>query len=316
MSAIDAAMHDFMSDPHIFSDFINTFIFDGQPIIAPESLSNEDSNLAQFIYNDKKQPISIERHRDIIKSATIHGTYIFLAIENQTNISAVMPVRSALYDALNYHKQIETIAKINKISGKLSSTNYLSGFTDDDLLVPIVTIVFYYGETPWNTPRNLYELLNTNRLPSKLYNLIPNYHINIVDIHNIGDTMPIPGDLGIIVHLLKYRSHKKLLKSYIKDNPDFFTRVPQRLLNLITILLNIPWLIKEKEKYISKEGCVDMCTAIKEWYEEALSEGKTDGLNLAGEIIKRKKDGETPEAIALALKLDRQQVYLITHLLE
>lgn len=140
MSAIDAAMHDFMSDPHIFSDFINTFIFDGQPIIAPESLSNEDSNLAQFIYNDKKQPISI--------------------------------------------------------------------------------------------------------------------------------------------------------------------------------LLNIPWLIKEKEKYISKEGCVDMCTAIKEWYEEALSEGKTDGLNLAGEIIKRKKDGETPEAIALALKLDRQQVYLITHLLE
>ena len=59
-----------------------------------------------------------------------------------------------------------------------------------------------------------------------------------------------------------------------------------------------------------------MCTAIKEWYEEALSEGKTEGLSLSEEIIKRKKHCESPAAIARALNIEHTQVLLITHLLD
>ena len=37
-------------------------------------------------------------------------------------------------------------------------------------------------------------------------------------------------------------------------------------------------------------------------------EGKAEGLNLAGEIIKRKKHGESPAAIARALNIEQTEV--------
>ena len=49
MPAIDTAMHDFMSDPYIFSEFINIFVFNGKPVLTAKDLDDKDSNLSQMI---------------------------------------------------------------------------------------------------------------------------------------------------------------------------------------------------------------------------------------------------------------------------
>ena len=93
-------MHDFMSDPYIFSEFINLFVFNGKTVLTAQDLSNEDSTLSQVI--DAKEntgadaavnAVNIERYRDIIKKAILQNHFILLAIENQTNISMIMPVK-------------------------------------------------------------------------------------------------------------------------------------------------------------------------------------------------------------------------------
>jgi len=346
MPAIDTAMHDFMSDPYIFSEFINIFVFNGKPVLTAKDLDDKDSNLSQMIdFKENKTAAAIsdsaatvERYRDVIKKAVIKDSFILLAIENQTNISMIMPVRNALYDMLNYQSQIKALQRKNKIerSTYANSGYFLSGMTATDKICPVITFVFYYGEKPWTGPVTLHEMLNTNELPKEFLSFLPDYRINLIDIHNISDDIPMSEDLTIVIYLLKYRGQKGRLKYYIQNNPEIFEKVPEHLLNLISVILDTPWLIHEKNKYISKKGRVNMCTAIKEWYEEALSEGesrgkiegkaegkiegkiegKAEGLNLAGEIIKRKKHGESPAAIARALNIEQTEVLLITHLLD
>ena len=45
-------------------------------------------------------------------------------------------------------------------------------------------------------------------------------------------------------------------------------------------------------------------------------EGKAEGLNLAGEIIKRKEHVQSRQAIRRALNIEQTEVLLITHLLD
>lgn len=54
-----------------------------------------------------------------------------------------MPVRMMLYDGLNYTEQIRQLDRNKKFK---NSDEFLSGMKKDDKLLPIVTIVFYYGE--------------------------------------------------------------------------------------------------------------------------------------------------------------------------
>ena len=179
MPAIDTAMHDFMSDPYIFSEFINIFVFNGKPVLTAKDLDDKDSNLSQMIdFKENKTAASIsgsaatvERYRDVIKKAVIKDSFILLAIENQTNISMIMPIRNALYDMLNYQSQIKAFQRKNKnakaISGK--SAYFLSGMTDKDKLIPVITFVFYYGEKPWTGPLTLYEMFDTNEIPKAFF---------------------------------------------------------------------------------------------------------------------------------------------------
>lgn len=208
------AMHDFMSDPYIFSEFINLFVFNGKTVLTAQDLSNEDSTLSQVI--DAKEntgadaavnAVNIERYRDIIKKAILQNHFILLAIENQTNISMIMPVKNALYDLLNYQSQIKAFQHKNKnakaISGK--SAYFLSGMTDKDKLIPVITFVFCYGEKPWTGPLTLYEMFDTNEIPKAFFPFLPDYRINLIDIHSINDNISMSEDLTIIIYLLKYR---------------------------------------------------------------------------------------------------------------
>ena len=150
---------------------------------------------------------TVERYRDVIKKAVIKNSFILLAIENQTNISMIMPVRNALYDMLNYQSQIKALQRKNKIerSTYANSGYFLSGMTDKDKLIPVITFVFCYGEKPWTGPLTLYEMFDTNEIPKAFFPFLPDYRINLIDIHSINDNISMSEDLTIIIYLLKYR---------------------------------------------------------------------------------------------------------------
>ena len=63
----------------------------------------------------KPQEDAVQKYRDVLKSAVIkedgEAAYILLGIENQTDIHYAMPVRNAVYDALQYGRQVPILAK-------------------------------------------------------------------------------------------------------------------------------------------------------------------------------------------------------------
>lgn len=52
----------------------------------------------------------------------------------------------------------------------------------------MITLVFYYGDKPWDGETDIYGMLDLDeRFPeiNEVQKFIPNYHINLIDISNI-----------------------------------------------------------------------------------------------------------------------------------
>ena len=149
----------------MFADAFNYFLFGGAPVIDPGLLEEMDTRELAVPYGGEEgvgQPV--QRTRDILKVLTAktdqHMAYLLLGIENQSHIHYAMPVRSLLYDALQYTKQVEEAAASHRKSGDYKGAgedDFLSGFMKDDRLLPVVTLVIYFGKECWDGPLSLHE---------------------------------------------------------------------------------------------------------------------------------------------------------------
>lgn len=75
-----------------------------------------------------------------------------------------MPVRNMIYDAINYGKQIKEISKMHRKEGYLKSgSEFLSGFSKDDKLIPVITLTVYWGVEVWDAPRSLDEMIKLSK---------------------------------------------------------------------------------------------------------------------------------------------------------
>ena len=63
-----------------------------------------------------------------------------------------MPLRTMIYDGLGYLKEYNELKGKNRYTSGMTSDEFLSGMKKDDRLHPIITIVLYYSEMPWDGP--------------------------------------------------------------------------------------------------------------------------------------------------------------------
>jgi hypothetical protein len=172
MGRADIECRKFMSDKAHFADVVNYYVFDGRQIVRPNALSPLDT--AGFVApygNGARSPV--QKYRDTVKlwSAMTDEkvVYVILGAENQTEVHYAMPVRSGLYDFLNYAGQVSEAGKryrkkTQKENGsaiKLTNGEYLSGFRKDDKLIPVITLVVFFSNTEWDGPMTIHEMLNT-----------------------------------------------------------------------------------------------------------------------------------------------------------
>lgn len=96
-------------------------------------------------------------------------TYLILGVENQTEIHYAMPVRGMIYDGINYGSQVNEISRRHRTDHDLNSpAEFLSGFTAEDHLTPVVTITVYWGSQPWDGPRSLHEMMQGSKVDSNV----------------------------------------------------------------------------------------------------------------------------------------------------
>ena len=220
MGTADMVTKEYMRENAVFADAFNYLIYNGKKVIDPAKLKEIDPTEIALPFGDEekagedkkgkvqetewssvkngsvrkktagragKKTDAVQKYRDILKSAVIKQdekmSYVLLGVENQTDVHYAMPVRNAIYDALQYGKQVSDIAAGHRRSQKdysgKTGGEYLSGFLKEDHIKPVITLVIHFGAEEWDGPLSLHEMMSTRDM--ELLSFVENYRIHLID---------------------------------------------------------------------------------------------------------------------------------------
>ena len=219
----------------------------------------------------------MQRYRDLLKSAVIkqddRTSYVLLGIENQTDVHYAMPVRNAIYDALQYGRQVAGIAaehRRNKknFSGKTNG-EYLSGFLKEDHIRPAITLVIHFGAEEWDGPLSLHEMMSTRDM--ELLSFVENYRIHLIDLAKLteGQLNQFSTSLKEVMGYIKYSKNKEQLLKFLQT--DSHRSIEMNAVRVIKTITNTPIKVSEEEEEI------EMCKAIEDLIFESEARGRVEG---------------------------------------
>ena len=234
MGKPDVVLKQWLKNKVRFADLFNAVVFDGEQVIKPEELEELNSEsgivIASTIDEDgteEKNKVyhrTEQRYRDLVMRWKGEAELAVLALENQDKIHYAMPVRGMLYDALSYADQMRQVwEQLTESERKnVDENEFFSRFRKQDRLCPVITIVFYYGEEPWDGATDLYELFEVKdkQLIHILQKYVSNYRMNLIEVNNDEDVTKFKSDLQIIFSMLKYRKDKRKLLEYTKEHKE------------------------------------------------------------------------------------------------
>lgn len=280
MGQKDIVSHDFMADNEHFADAFNFAIGDGNRLIRPENLVDVDIT-EETVINKQDILFTSRKYRDVVKRAIIKrdekASYVILGIENQSDIHYAMPVRNMLYDALNYSAQADCKAKSNrKKAGKLSKSEYLSGFKKTDKLKPVITLTINLSDSRWDGPLKLSEMLEDT--DSRIKKYINDYEMLLIDPHKIDDFDKFDTALGDLLEFIKRQNEKDFLKNMAKEKTAEWTY------DVTTVIAINTFTDSKIPLGDVKEGKVDMCKATQALIDEGLEKGMEEGTTLINQL--------------------------------
>ena len=283
MGQKDTVTKDYIRNGEVFADAFNYLFYGGEKVIIPESLHELDSTATTIIHDDSLNAELIQRYRDSLKYMTVmeknDAVYVILGIENQSHVHYAMSVKNMLYDAMEYANQVrKTSVRYRKEkstgntkseknnSGKTSSGEFLTGFSRSDELIPVVTLVIYFGTEAWDGPRNLYEMFGVEN--KKILPFVPDYRINLIAPEEMSEQEinRFHTDLREVLLYIKYSKEKEKLVDLIQTDDGF-----QNMKTETVVMLNT--LTNSKLKFNEEKEETSMCLAIDELREEAKQEG-------------------------------------------
>ena len=270
----DSKAKEYLSDNTRFSEICNYVLFDGEKVIKPENLKECDTTEVLSVFGIDKKQIVKQKWRDLLKSVSVKHTgqmyVILIGAEAQTDIHYAMPVKTMIYDALNYGEQVNEAKKRHrKNKDYRSSDEFLSGFTLDDKLTPVITITLYLGTTQWDGPRSLAEMMP--QMDERILPFINDYRINLLNPLEITDFSKFETGLRPLFELLKNASDEEKLNELITKD-DTFTRVDVETVAAINLFVGTDI------KYDEKEEVVNMCKAWDDHKKRGIQEGMQRGM--------------------------------------
>ncbi len=310
MGTADVVTKEYMRENAVFADAFNYLIYDGKKVIDPAKLTEvdtteitvpfrleekfgeetESANREQEKSPVKNEPVrkktagragkktdAVQRYRDILKSAVIKRdekmSYVLLGIENQTDVHYAMPVRNAIYDALQYGRQVADIAaehRRNKkdFSGK-SSGEYLSGFLKEDRIKPVITLVIHFGAEEWDGPLSLHEMMSIRDM--EVLSFVENYRIHLIDPAKLTDEElnKFSTSMREVIGYIKYSKNKDKLLEFLRT--DAHRSIEMNAARVIKTITNTPIEVSEESEEI------EMCKAIEDLIAESEARGRAEG---------------------------------------
>ena len=180
----DVVLKNYWRDNRRFADLFNAVLFGGRQVIRAQELADLDTDESAVIQH-RGHAESIQAARDSIKvcklSAARGTELVLLGNEGQEHIHYAMPVRIMGYDYGSYKKQYEANAQKYRREGGPDRDEYLSRMGREDRFIPVITIVIYYGEKPWDGAVSLHGML---KIPAGLKKYVNDYRVTLIEARN------------------------------------------------------------------------------------------------------------------------------------
>lgn len=317
----DIVVKNYWRNNEQFADFFNAVLFEGRQLIKPDELENMDTEESSVLEH-REYAESIGASRDNIKirkkSTRYDVAFVILGMEGQERIHYAMPMRVMGYDYGTYRKQYEDNASRYRNAKNLTEDEFVSRMKKTDKLIPVITIVVYYGEREWDGAIALHGMLN---IPEEKKPFVNDYKMHLVEarknslrLHNINNQ-----DLFNLLEILLDRNGKL---HEIREKAINYAREHEVEK---TVIMTVAGAANCKMDYNmnEKEGDADMCTVFEETWREGKVEGKAEGeaagkvYGRAQEIVETGHEFELSEADILTrlqkklnISLQRAQEYL------
>lgn len=276
--------NDYISCRERFADFYNGVVFHGKQIVCAGDLTDLNAKLWR---RQRAKDSYHEYIRDVVKLWNYRGRKYILGLEPEESPHNALPVKYMNYESIEYDRQYKEILQNHRRKRDLSSGEYLSGFSETDRLMPVVSLSVYLGEKAWAGPACLSEMFGTAEESIEIReNLVPlwnEFHVNRIDVHELEPGDVFRTDLREVFSFLKYQGDKEKLRRYVEEN-ERFQHLEEDAYDVLSLYGESEKLAQRKEKYRTKEG-MNMCTALRELEEDAREEGRVEGRDAMNRLI-------------------------------
>lgn len=277
MGRADTITKNYVRRNDIFSDIFNYYLYGGKQVIRPDHMKELDITEIALPYSTAGKA-SVQKYRDVLKALQImedeKAVYVLLGTELESKINYAMPPKNMLYDAIKYVEQVSDIAKTYSLKkGKgLSGDEFLSGFTKRDKLLPVITLVIYFGSKKWDAPMSLHEMFDADS--QELLRFVPDYRINLIspEAMDASDFEKFHTEFRKVMKFIKYSRNKNELRVML-DEDKSFEIVDRETVDVINAVTNTNLKITGRGK------AVNMCKAVRDLIEEGRNEGWNEGRN-------------------------------------
>ncbi len=341
MAEKDVVSIEYLKNHERFADVINTYQFGGKQVIQASDIYERDprEDMPQmgslgmermhFAYEPLKTSSSKRKSivvtGDISRKVGFDMKVAIVTIEQQSEIHYAMPVRVMVEDGANYHQQWSNIRKEHKEKKDLTrgGAEYLSGFTSQDRLIPVYTIVVYWGREPWTGPRCLKDMLDLEGLEPEIITTIADYPLNILEARTFENYEMFQTDLRLLFGFLQRDQNKEALSEFIEANREQFENLAEDTYDMIGQFSNTKELDKKKNEHTTKKGAVNMCKALEDMQAMSEQKGQQIGQQIGKQqgklierctIIRKLSSTMTIEQLVEVLQYDRDFVLKVLEL--
>ena len=290
----DVSLKTFWRDNEHFADLFNATVFNGKQVLKPDKLTEMDTDVSATIHS-KSYNESITRNRDVVKKMSDGVEFNILGLEIQDKTHYAMPLRTMTYDALGYIKEYNDIKKHHKLNKDSFSSHeeFLSGINKSDRFHPIITLVLYYGESLWDGPTCLSDMMIS--MPDNIKTYFSDYKLNLVQILDSDKYTFYNEDVRDVFNIIRniYNDDfDSIYREYESRNVDI------DVMELICSITSVPKLM-DLCTDTEQGGTVNMCEAMKRFQAECESKGMKEGIDSekVNSIISMLEFGITREQI-------------------
>ena len=264
MGQADVNVNLWLKDTKRFADLFNAILFHGETVILPENLHPSPETTAVSLQDAQGKNVVKKLYRDIIMNWQDQAVLMLLAVESQTAIHYAAPLKVMLYDSMEYAEQVRV--KWKEHPPRLSSAEFLSRFQKNDKLIPVITLIFYYGTEEWDGPLELHQMfdLGTEKNHAEL-------------IRRLKNLESFQSDLQIIFGMLQCSQDKYALRTYVANHKDYFQKLDLETYHALGAFLNSRQLMEINVEQEEREE-LDMCKALEDIYNDGVQAGMEAGI--------------------------------------